>query len=76
MTLRTVELQELLGPGVSKTVEKGETCDRCGPAVRASVTVHMGPSETLPNGGKLTFCNHCFTEHELPIYELFAVVMA
>lgn len=30
-----------------------DTCDECGPAVRAAVTV------TLPSGRTLTYCNHC-----------------
>lgn len=29
-----------------------ETCDRCGPAVKATTVIR------LPSGGKLTFCDH------------------
>jgi uncharacterized pyridoxamine 5'-phosphate oxidase family protein len=36
-----------------------ETCDRCGPKVRAAVTV------TLPNGLKLSWCKH----HEREYYK-------
>lgn len=33
-----------------------ETCDRCGPKVRATVRVKLA-------SGDLTFCGHCWTQY-------------
>lgn len=38
-----------------------DTCDECGPAVTAKVTV------ALPSGGTLTFCNHCANKHRVKL---------
>ena len=53
-----------------------ETCDRCGPYVRASVVVSYIPVPVYDTAtkiqvgvmpGELTLCGHCFDVHEIAI---------
>lgn len=38
-----------------------ETCDQCGPHVRAMKLITVPPSIRYPKGGILTYCDHCTT---------------
>ena len=50
MTTQSIEAVELLVPEMPGP---DDTCDRCGPAVKAVAGV------LLAGGGRLTFCGHC-----------------
>lgn len=52
-----------------------ETCDQCGPAVPARKRILLPPSTKLPNGGELTFCDHCTTANTFELLKRDALIL-
>ncbi len=51
-----------------------ETCDQCGPAVQAMKLITVPASIRLPNGGILTYCDHCATANLVGLLRANATV--
>lgn len=52
-----------------------DTCDGCGTSVPAMKRIILPPSVKLPNGGQLTYCDHCTTRHTFDLLKLDAVIL-
>ena len=53
-----------------------ETCDQCGPAVLAMKRIILPPSRKLPDGGELTYCDHCTTANMVGLLKRDALILA
>jgi ArsR family metal-binding transcriptional regulator len=63
MTAQTIPAETLVTKPVPVALLPDDTCDRCGPATRATVAVML-------RAGKLTFCKHHYSRFEASLAPL------
>lgn len=52
-----------------------ETCDQCGPAVAAKQRIILPSSRRLPDGGQLTYCDHCARANMVGLLKRDALIL-